>query len=508
MDSRNFLERIISVLDAMKRFFVSLFPFCHPLLFAIHPVLSLWGSYANSIEISQIIRPLVLSPLVAMFLLFLINLVVRDWFKASLICSLAIILFFAEEPLIRTIISILELGGLGRRRILLPALAVTYGLWVWWVVFRAKSLKRLTNIFVIMSIAVLTLSGISIVLNLFENTSTNIYAEDFKNVKLDKQGRLPNIYYIVVDSYARSDALLDLGYDNSQFIQFLKSRHFYVAENSTSNYSSTNWSIDSTFNMQYLNPQSHGRSSVFLQMISTSQIYHLLKELGYEFIIFDSPSIEKLGESDTDLFLSGQGSWINLRLNLFEKKLLNNVILPGGIVYPGVIRNSVLYTLENLARPVKMDGKYFVFAHIYCPHPPYVFGPDGKKVADSSPVQISEQIKGYTEQVQYLNSRLEVIIDEILKQSDPVPIIILQGDHGHRIKDTDGASLSKPVLLNLFANLNAFYLPERSDQSLYASISNVNTFRVILDEYFNAHLGLLPDENYLLLNNIFVGVST
>ena len=76
MDSSNFLKGIISVLDAIKRFFVALFPFCHPLLFAIHPVLSLWGYYANYIEISQIIRPLVLFPLVAVFLLFLINLVV------------------------------------------------------------------------------------------------------------------------------------------------------------------------------------------------------------------------------------------------------------------------------------------------------------------------------------------------------------------------------------------------------------------------------------------------
>ena len=130
-----------------------------------------------------------------------------------------------------------------------------------------------------------------------------------------------------------------------------------------------------------------------------------------------------------------------------------------------------------------------------------------KAYADSSLGEIAEQIKGYTEQEKFLNSRLELIIAKILIQSYPPPIIILQGDHVHRIKDTDGASLSKPVLLNMFANLSAFYLPEGRDQSLYASISNVNTFRVILGEYFNAHLGLLPDDNYLLLNNKVVRVS-
>jgi len=249
---------------------------------------------------------------------------------------------------------------------------VTFRVWVWWVVFRVKALKQLNIFFVIMSIAALSLTGFPIVLNLFDNTSVNYYAEDFKNVRLEKQGRLPNIYYIVVDAYARSDALLDLGYDNSQFTQFLKSRHFFVAKHSTSNYNFTTGSIDSTFNMQYLNPQPAGKSPVFLQTISKSQVYYLLKELGYEFFIFDTPMIENFGESDADLFLGEQGYRINLQQNLLKKKLQNSTLLYTIyiIVFPDVIRNSILYTLANLTRPVKMDGNYFIFAHILCGPPP------------------------------------------------------------------------------------------------------------------------------------------
>jgi hypothetical protein len=95
--------------------------------------------------------------------------------------------------------------------------------------------------------------------------------------------------------------------------------------------------------------------------------------------------------------LSGKDSIINLQLNLVEKKLQNSTPLPiiGIMIFPDVIRNSVLYTLANLARPLKTDGN-FIFAHILCPPPPYVFGPDGKQIADSSRGEIAEQIKGYT----------------------------------------------------------------------------------------------------------------
>jgi hypothetical protein len=45
--------------------------------------------------------------------------------------------------------------------------------------------------------------------------------------------------------------------------------------------------------------------------------------------------------------------------------------------------------------------------------------------------------------------------------------------------------------------LNAYYLPGITDSHLYESITPVNSFRLVLDHYFGAGLGLLPDRNYL-----------
>jgi hypothetical protein len=44
---------------------------------------------------------------------------------------------------------------------------------------------------------------------------------------------------------------------------------------------------------------------------------------------------------------------------------------------------------------------------------------------------------------------------------------------------------------------NAHYLPEATHPQLYPSITPVNSFRLVFDEYFNAGLALLPDRTYV-----------
>ncbi len=45
--------------------------------------------------------------------------------------------------------------------------------------------------------------------------------------------------------------------------------------------------------------------------------------------------------------------------------------------------------------------------------------------------------------------------------------------------------------------LNAYYLPEGGEEMLYKSISPVNSFRVVFNQYFGGRNSILPDESYL-----------
>src|SRR5690606_20870239 len=63
----------------------------------------------------------------------------------------------------------------------------------------------------------------------------------------------PDVYYIILDGYPRADILAErYGYDNSEFLEGLESRGFYIADGSHSNYGQTILSLTSSLNMDYL----------------------------------------------------------------------------------------------------------------------------------------------------------------------------------------------------------------------------------------------------------------
>ncbi|MEK7225221.1 MAG: hypothetical protein AAB221_06025, partial [Bacteroidota bacterium] len=68
-------------------------------------------------------------------------------------------------------------------------------------------------------------------------------------------------------------------------------------------------------------------------------------------------------------------------------------------------------------------------------------------------------------------------------------IIILQSDHS--IADMDWSRKN-----DAFKNYSAFYFPDRDYRQLYPGMSNVNTFRIILNKYFGQQLPLLPDKSF------------
>ena len=61
--------------------------------------------------------------------------------------------------------------------------------------------------------------------------------------------------------------------------------------------------------------------------------------------------------------------------------------------------------------------------------------------------------------------------------------------------------LTRSVIMVLveLKNISAFYFPGRQYNVLNDSITNVNTFRVVMSEYFNYKLPLLKDTSFYML---------
>jgi hypothetical protein len=139
-----------------------------------------------------------------------------------------------------------------------------------------------------------------------------------------------------------------------------------------------------------------------------------------------------------------------------------------------------------------MPGPKFVFMHIIDPHPPFVFNADGSKIPDPSSFidqngnyTLEKYQQGYRDDVPFADQELEKTITALLSKSTRPVVIVLQTDTGPWF--TSGP--------DQFTILNAYYMPGHTAQ-LYPGISPVNSFRVVLNAYFNAKLPLLNDQSY------------
>jgi len=103
--------------------------------------------------------------------------------------------------------------------------------------------------------------------------------------------------------------------------------------------------------------------------------------------------------------------------------------------------------------------------------------------------------QGYAGQVGFVKEMLEKTIDAILAKSSIPPVIIIQGDHGPGAF-LDWDTPEQTCLWERSSIFNAYYLPGIDENALTSDITPVNSFRVVLNEYFDAGLELLPDRTY------------
>jgi hypothetical protein len=135
-----------------------------------------------------------------------------------------------------------------------------------------------------------------------------------------------------------------------------------------------------------------------------------------------------------------------------------------------------VFALDTLQKIPDLPAKTFTYAHLYVTHQPFVFYPDG-----SFHPFLMQDVRAYGDQVVFINTELLEIVKTILANSDPDPIIVIQGDHSY-FRSTDRVKI-----------LNAYYLPDGGSENLYPTITPVNTFRVIFNTYFGGQYELLPD---------------
>lgn len=484
----------------------------HPFLFAAYPVVALLANNIEEIKVVSALRAFIFSILITAVIYWVFNLIIGDKHKAGLITSLFIILFFSYGHVYNymKIIDPFEFS-LGRHRFLSPIwiLLLIVGIWIitgWKGTIRGST--RILNFIAVIALVFpfLQISNFglrSFIAPYLESEQDEIAS----SLRLPKNNPTPDIYYIILDAYARDDTLFEkYGYDNRPFLNELERLGFFVAQCARSNYAQTNLSLASSLNLDYLQNLSEqfkpGNSSRvgISDLIHHSAVRKALSDLGYEIIAFET-GFKVTQLEDADNYLSPQESPLGKAgllggLNGFEKLLLEvsagRLLTDGTILLPGFLqpnlnnpnlihRNRIEYSFKQLEVLPKQPNPKFVFAHLVIPHPPYVFGPNGETIDFEKPDD-----PGYQDQIIYLNKLLVPLLEKLIHQSDTQPIIILQADHGAIHAEPNDR-------MNI---LNAYYLPMGGDEEVYDSITPVNTFRLIFNQFFEGEFNLLEDTSY------------
>ncbi|GAK50559.1 putative sulfatase [Candidatus Moduliflexus flocculans] len=333
-----------------------------------------------------------------------------------------------------------------------------------------------------------------------QGNSTPAFAQEFPREMVSQS--LPDIYYIILDSYAANSVLRsEFNYDNHEFLAYLREQGFYVAEQSQSNYPFTVLSLASSLNFDYLDALTNlvgtptNDLSTAMDLIEKNAVMHFLKKYGYAYIHFNTIFAPTARNRFADWEVDCARGFIKDRfLKLFVKMTVFDPIVRR---FSGTKREEIECQFSALAEFSEKPGRRFVFAHLVIPHEPFVFLADGREVEKTK----QETYQGnrqyapegrqlYIQQLRYVNRKVQTLVETILAHSQRPPIIILQADHGARIP------MERTPEPKWFSILNAYYFPEGTPPELYPSISPVNTFRILLNRYFHTSYALLPDRRY------------
>lgn len=474
--------------NSIERFLLSPVFF---ILFSINPVFTLYVHNVHGLLLIDLFRPLAFSFLLAFVLFLCLQRVIRHSQTSALLVTAVYFSFFNYGD-VRILVG--SLGIIKNDKVLAVFWLIILILLVMFICQYGKrwDVNLISPAMNLMG-AILFLFPMIRLLNFMITHAMPLEKNVDHTVQVDAYPTMPDIYYIILDGYTRSDVMMnDYGYDNSPFIDSLHGMGFYVAECSQSNYAMTSLSLSSSLNMDYL----QNMSDVFqpeeddllytFKLLEPNALRATLTGAGYETDAFAS-GFTWIEWRNADHFLSPNKEGITefevvVLFSSYARVLYDFSIVNLEDIHAEHYRERTRFVLDHFDELLKLPSPKFVFIHIIAPHDPFGFDENGNNV---SPDKINT-LTGYANQSRFIGAAIVPQIQKLIDGSANPPVIILQGDHGRLGSGPD----------HQMKILNAYYLPGHTPGELYPSISPVNTFRVVLNSYFGAKLPLLEDVSY------------
>ena len=318
-------------------------------------------------------------------------------------------------------------------------------------------------------------------------------------------GEKHDIHYIVFDGYSNNIVFKRHWSFDNPIYQKLAEKGFFIVDSARSNYHFTPFSMTSIFCMQYLRGADKFSTRnalnfyIGLELYRKNYLFEWLKSLGYELSIYSflerhNPLAElgELGPQTPMIWIRKKtieriylNPWIVYKVvRIFDKHKRMPTAVKKALIFAKNYNERALAHLQNVTKDRDKDTPIFTYTHFLIPHEPYIYDSAGHFRLKLKPTSTS--MNDYLEQVKFANQLIDSISTFLLKKQKRKTVIIIQGDHGYRdyaIQTTDEE----------YQALSAYYFPDKNYKTLSESLSHVNTFRVVLNKYFNQQLSMLPD---------------
>ena len=511
----------------------------HPFLVAIFPVLIIYSQNIGRMEIEQLFLPIILAVGLAFGLYYFFKLVIKNENKSAIIVTLILIILFSYGHIYYLLSDVtLDEFDVAKNRYLIPAFGLVLGIGIFFTIKTKRVLNNATSIVNVISIVLVLVAIANVSLVAAEISSCDMCANqelfyeriDFSSYfephefSISEYDKLPDVYYLILDEYARNDVLLEYHeFDNTEFTEFLQDKGFHVAKNSFANYPMSVQSIPATMNLQYINFLADEIGSEVRNykplnekdygLYANNQVIKNFKEMGYKIVTFNTFALS-LGENPlSDITVCHKNT------HLLDNKLVDALARTTMFGYfverwsEDEMRQVTVCALDEFSEAGNMFNEpVFVWAHVLLPHPPWIFGPNGEHVIPGKPLLITdnpefrdsgwEPKRQYIQQVEFANKKTISIVEEILEK-DSYSIIIIQGDHGTAwdIQGNTWVEPSKEDVYQRLRNFDAIYFPdEEKRKNLDDNRTLINTFRTVFNAYYGSDYELLENKVYWSYN--------
>ena len=551
-------------------------PIIHPLLFAIYPLL---GLYANNIGITPVgflMRPVAISAVAALGVWTALCLVSRKAHKAGAIASLVIL---ASVPGWRVLEFVIRTSLPYVGAVPTPCYYIAYGLaaivglaviaryWrkqaaKWWAAILAGGLvgvpvfaelvlfgahnrgaawyisvylvgvllllvftlryqgdfRRVTRTANWFGAVLILLYLLLIFVNRSKATSLEFPPLEPAPPTTSGEDALsrPDIYFLVLDGYPRSDDLRSrFAYNNLIFEQTMQDLGFEIASEGCANYTNQECSLTACLNMDFL-PSAVDSLSTLFSAYHANRVFRFLRDRGYVIHAFPS-GIDSLAPRPGEIDCTHEPAW---SMTEFESVFLSGTagsrLLQKyyAVRYDNPAywrlesrRKRVLYAFETL--PVlageASERPRFVFVRLPVPGPPFLFTRDGDRAKPFGAAAVGDdrEFQGsyyefsidYVQQTHFISRKLQETVRKMLEAASRPAVILITAGQGYAAAGEEpGSGDYDPFAIPILVRF-----PSETGEPgavLPPATSLVNLFRIVFNRVFDSQLPLRPDTRF------------